>query len=38
MTADSEGNIYTVEVNNIGGVRKRTQKFSLTGTMPAPSM
>ena len=38
MTADSEGNIYTVEVNNIGGVRKRTQKFTFTGTMPAPSM
>ena len=35
MTSDSEGNIYTVEVNNIGGLRKRTQKFRFTGVQPA---
>jgi hypothetical protein len=29
MTADSDGNIYTVEVNGIGGTRKRTQKWEL---------
>ena len=34
MTADSEGNLYTVEVNNIGGTRKRTQKWVLSGTRP----
>jgi DNA-binding beta-propeller fold protein YncE len=34
MTADSEGNLYTVEVNNIGGTRKRTQKWVLTGVSP----
>lgn len=34
MTADSQGNLYTVEVNNIGGTRKRTQKWVLTGTSP----
>jgi DNA-binding beta-propeller fold protein YncE len=34
MTADSEGNLYTVEVNNIGGTRKRTQKWLLTGVSP----
>jgi len=27
MTADAQGNLYTVEVNNIGGTRKRTQKW-----------
>ena len=35
MTADSEGNIYTVEVNGIGGTRKRTQRFTFTGMQPA---
>ena len=34
MTADSQGNLYTVEVNNIGGTRKRTQKWELTGISP----
>jgi DNA-binding beta-propeller fold protein YncE len=34
MTADSEGNLYTVEVNNIGGTRKRTQKWVLAGVSP----
>jgi sugar lactone lactonase YvrE len=34
MTADSQGNLYTVEVNNIGGTRKRTQKWVLTGASP----
>ncbi len=34
MTADSQGNLYTVEVNNIGGTRKRTQKWVLTGVSP----
>ena len=34
MTADSEGNIYSVEVNNIGGTRKRTQRFTFTGMQP----
>ena len=34
MTADSQGNLYTVEVNNIGGTRKRTQKWVLTGMSP----
>ena len=34
MTADSEGNLYTVEVNGIGGTRKRTQKWVLTGVSP----
>ena len=34
MTADSQGNLYTVEVNNIGGTRKRTQKWVLTGLSP----
>ncbi len=34
MTADSQGNLYTVEVNNIGGTRKRTQKWELTGVSP----
>ena len=34
MTADSQGNIYTVEVNGIGGTRKRTQKWELTGLTP----
>jgi hypothetical protein len=34
MTADSRGNLYTVEVNNIGGTRKRTQKWLLTGVSP----
>jgi hypothetical protein len=31
MTADSQGNLYTVEVNNIGGTRKRTQRWVPTG-------
>ena len=35
MTADSEGNLYTVEVNGIGGIRKRTQRFTFTGMQPA---
>ena len=34
MTLDSQGNLYTVEVNNIGGTRKRTQKWELTGISP----
>jgi DNA-binding beta-propeller fold protein YncE len=34
MTADSQGNLYTVEVNNIGGTRKRTQKWVLAGVSP----
>ena len=34
MTADSQGNLYTVEVIPIGGTRKRTQKWVLTGVAP----
>ena len=34
MTADSQGNLYTVEVNNIGGTRKRAQKWELTQVSP----
>ncbi|MSR22526.1 MAG: hypothetical protein EXR92_03115 [Gemmatimonadetes bacterium] len=35
MTADNAGDIYTVEVNDIGGTRKRTQKWVLSaGTAP----
>jgi DNA-binding beta-propeller fold protein YncE len=34
MTADSQGNLYTVEVIPIGGTRKRTQKWVLTGVSP----
>ena len=34
MTADSQGNLYTVEVIPIGGTRKRTQKWVLTGVTP----
>ena len=34
MTADSEGNLYTVEVNAIGGTRKRTQKWVPNGVSP----
>jgi len=36
MTTDAQGNLYTVEVNGIGGTRKRVQKFTFTGTVPAP--
>ena len=35
MTADSQGNLYTVEVIPIGGTRKRTQKWVLTGVSPS---
>ena len=35
MTTDAQGNLYTVEVNGIGGTRKRVQRFTLTGTGPA---
>ena len=35
MTADSEGNLYTVEVNGSGGTRKRTQRFTFAGMQPA---
>jgi hypothetical protein len=32
MTTDADGNLYTVEVNGIGGTRKRVQRFTFTGT------
>jgi DNA-binding beta-propeller fold protein YncE len=34
MTLDSQGTLYTVEVIGIGGTRKRTQKWVLTGMSP----
>jgi len=36
ITADAQGNLYTAEVNELGGTRKRVQKFTYTGMGPRP--